>query len=128
MRRPDQEHLRIVPATLKQANALVRRWHRHHGPVVGHKFSLAVVDEAGRVRGAAIVGRPVARSLDDGWTAEVARVVTDPEPCPNAIASCSRTSSAEGCAITGSFSNRVGRDDSAAGAPVGPGPVSPACE
>ncbi len=84
MRRSDQEHLRIVPATLKQANALVRRWHRHHGPVVGHKFSLAVMDKSGMVRGAAIVGRPVNRTLDDGWTAEVARVATDPNPCPNA--------------------------------------------
>ena len=30
--------------------------------------------------GAAIIGRPVARHLDDGWTAEVVRLVTDSTP------------------------------------------------
>lgn len=29
-----------------------------------------------QVRGAAIIGRPVARMLDDGWTAEVTRLAT----------------------------------------------------
>ena len=34
-------------------------WHRHHKPVVGHRFSIGV--ENGEIRGACIVGRPVAR-------------------------------------------------------------------
>ncbi len=29
-----------LPLTLGEANAFVVRHHRHHGPVVGHKFSL----------------------------------------------------------------------------------------
>jgi hypothetical protein len=29
-----------VPLTLKQANTLVDRLHRHHKPVVGHRFSI----------------------------------------------------------------------------------------
>lgn len=74
--------LSIVPATLAEANAFVRQHHRHHKPVPGHKFSLAVVDEADAVRGVAIVGRPIARRLDDGLTLEVNRVATD--GCPNA--------------------------------------------
>ena len=40
-------------------------------------FNLAVVDTTGLVRGVAIVGRPVARLLDDGKTMEVNRVATD---------------------------------------------------
>jgi len=67
----------VVPLDLAEANEFVRRHHRHHPPVVSHKFSLGVADEAGEVRGAAIVGRPVARHLDNGWTLEVTRVATD---------------------------------------------------
>lgn len=34
--------LRLVPVTLKQANAFVAAHHRHHKPVTGHKFPSAV--------------------------------------------------------------------------------------
>lgn len=77
-----RQRLTIVPCTLREANAFVARVHRHHGPTVGHRWSVAVADEAGTVRGVAIIGRPVARMLDDGRTAEVNRVATD--GCPNA--------------------------------------------
>jgi hypothetical protein len=66
----------IVPLALDEANAAVERWHRHHRPVVGHKFSLGCESPTG-LCGAAIVGRPVARMVDDGWTLEVCRVATD---------------------------------------------------
>ena len=69
--------LRVTPITLAEANAFVARHHRHHEPVPGAKFSLAVSDEDGIVRGVAIVGRPVARMLQDGWTLEVNRCCTD---------------------------------------------------
>lgn len=68
--------LTVTPITLREANAYVARFHRHHKPVRGCKFCLAVSDETG-IRGVAIVGRPVARRLDDGFTAEVNRVCTD---------------------------------------------------
>jgi hypothetical protein len=74
--------LHVVPVDLDEANAFVRRVHRHHPPVVGHRWSTAAADESGTVRGVAIIGRPVARSLDDGWTLEVTRLATD--GCPNA--------------------------------------------
>jgi hypothetical protein len=37
----EQPRLHIVPLTLKQANEMVADLHRHHKPVVGHRFSLA---------------------------------------------------------------------------------------
>lgn len=68
--------LSIVPCELAEANEFIRQHHRHHQPVPGHKFSLAVTDGE-TVRGVAVVGRPVARTLDDGMTLEVNRVATD---------------------------------------------------
>ena len=68
--------LELTPISLAEANAFVEQHHRHHKPVPGAKFCLAVSDSDG-VRGIAIVGRPVARMLDDGWTLEVNRVATD---------------------------------------------------
>ena len=71
------DRIEIVPISLEEANAFVAKHHRHHKPVTGHKFSLAVADEAGRIRGVAIVGRPVSRMSDNGWTLEVNRCCTD---------------------------------------------------
>lgn len=67
--------LRIVPVNLDVANDFVRRLHRHNKPVVGAKFCVGVRDD--ELRGVAIVGRPVAPALDDGFTAEITRVCTD---------------------------------------------------
>ncbi len=69
--------LRIVPIRFRDACGFVQMWHRHHQPPVGHVFSLGVADEDGVLRGVAIVGRPVARFLDDGLTLEVTRTATD---------------------------------------------------
>ena len=68
--------LELTPITLREARAYVEQNHRHHKPPQGGIFALAVA-EAERVRGVAIVGRPVARQVQDGWTAEVTRVCTD---------------------------------------------------
>lgn len=62
--------------TLKAANILVKQWHRHHRPTQGGLFAVGVEHE-GEIVGAAIIGRPVARMLQDGFTAEVTRCVTD---------------------------------------------------
>jgi hypothetical protein len=43
-------------------------------------YAAAVATEDGTVRGVALIGRPVARLLDDGWTLEVTRVATDGTP------------------------------------------------
>ena len=68
--------LEVCPVSLKEANAFVEQHHRHHKPVVGHKFSIACTDGE-KIVGVAIVGRPVSRYLDDGWTLEVNRLCTD---------------------------------------------------
>lgn len=69
--------LRVVPTTLREANAFVERHHRHHQPDRGCICVLAVSDEKDEVRGVAIVGRPKGRGLQDGFTAEVTRCCTD---------------------------------------------------
>ena len=68
--------LHIVPIDLASANAFVEQVHRHHKKVVGHKFSLAAM-MGDTIVGVVIVGRPVARGRDDGWTLEVTRLATD---------------------------------------------------
>jgi hypothetical protein len=77
-----QPRLHVVPCEFSEAVSFVRQHHRHHRPPVGRKFSLAVADESGTVRGVCMVGRPVARGNDDGWTLEVTRLASD--GCPNA--------------------------------------------
>ena len=68
--------LMVTPINLDEANAFVEQHHRHHKPVPGAKFCVAVSQED-EVRGVAIVGRPVSRVLYDGWTLEVNRCFTD---------------------------------------------------
>ena len=77
-----QPRLTVVPCDFDDACDFVARHHRHHKPPVGHKFSLAVVDEQASIRGVCIVGRPVSRHLDNGMTLEVTRLASD--GCPNA--------------------------------------------
>ena len=68
--------LSVVAIELAEANAFIRAHHRHHGEVVGHKFSLGAVT-TDRIVGVAVVGRLVARGRDDGLTLEVTRLCTD---------------------------------------------------
>jgi len=66
----------VTPINLDEANAFVAKHHRHHKPVPGAKFCIAV-SEGQKVVGVAIVGRPVARRSDNGFTLEVNRCCTD---------------------------------------------------
>lgn len=74
----------VTPIDFAEANAYVAKFHRHHRPMPGCKFCIAVSGEAElavggfiQVVGVCMVGRPVARNLDDGWTLEVNRCCTD---------------------------------------------------
>jgi hypothetical protein len=68
--------LEIVPCTITDAKAFVREHHRHRRPPLSGLFAVACALE-GKVVGVAIIGRPTARTLQDGWTAEVTRLATD---------------------------------------------------
>lgn len=75
-RDPSLGRLIVIPLELKEANAFVKQHHRHHKPTVGHRFSIgAMLGE--KIVGVAIIGRPVSRRLDDGWTLEINRIATD---------------------------------------------------
>jgi hypothetical protein len=68
-----QTKLQAVPMTLSEARTFVDNFHRHNkAPALGDLFAVGVSDGMNLV-GVAIVGRPVARSLEDGFTAEVLR-------------------------------------------------------
>lgn len=68
--------LRIVPIKQDEAKEFIARNHRHHKPPVGSIFQVAcAIDD--KIVGVAMVGRPVARHLDNGWTLEVNRLCTD---------------------------------------------------
>lgn len=100
MSRPENAvRLYVVPVELTEANALVARWHRHHQPDQGHRFSLGCIDAAGQVHGAAIVGRPRARLAGSPRDVlEVTRLVTDgtPNACSILYAAAARAGMALG--------------------------------
>lgn len=85
------------PCTLKQANALVDSIHRHHDPVVGHRFSIAAYLD-GALVGVAIVGRPMGRAVPQYTTCEVVRLATDgtPNACSFLYSRCARAAEAMG--------------------------------
>lgn len=96
--------LRVAPITLREANAFVAEWHRHHRPARGHKFSIAA-KLGERIVGVVIVGRPVARMRDDGKTAEVARLCTDGtrNACSILYAAAARAAAAMGYQRIGTY-------------------------
>lgn len=74
-----------VPTTLKEAMAFVESFHRHNEPPTGGLFAIGVSDGSGLL-GVAIVGRPTARGLQDGYTVEVTRTcVVDGAPNCNSF-------------------------------------------
>lgn len=95
----------IVPVSLADANVYVAQFHRHHKPVVGHKFSIGAIDDTGELRGVAIIGRPVARHRDDGLTLEVTRCCTDgtPNTCSALYAAAWRAARAMGYRRIGTY-------------------------
>jgi len=72
--------IELRPITRDEANAYVYLHHRHHGVPAGDLWRHAVQDDDGVLRGVAIIGRPVARALDDHYTCELTRMATDGTP------------------------------------------------
>ena len=74
-----RQKLALTPITIREASLFVTRHHRHHRAPQGGLFAVAASAPEGEtwaVVGVAIVGRPVARHADNGYTAEVTRVAT----------------------------------------------------
>ena len=84
--------MKVRPCTLGQANRLVDALHRHHDPVQGHRFSIALYDDEDCLRGVAIVGRPVAPKTEQYQVAEVLRICTDGtrNACSKLLGACAR--------------------------------------
>lgn len=89
--------MQIIPVEFSEACAFVARHHRHHRAPVGHKFSLALAVED-KIVGVVIVGRPVARGNQNGWTLEVTRCCTDGTPmaCSKLYSAARRAAAALG--------------------------------
>ena len=88
----------LQPITIAEAKAFVTQHHRHHDAPTGAIFALGLSDGE-RVIGVAMVGRPVARMLDDGWTAEVIRVAVldgQPNACSKLYGAAKRAAQAMG--------------------------------
>lgn len=68
--------LELVEVSRNDAKAFVREHHRHHKPPAGDKYRLGVRNGSELVA-VAMIGRPVARRLDDGTVLEVNRVCVD---------------------------------------------------
>lgn len=66
----------VVPVTLREARAYVDRVHRHHRAPQGGLFAIGAAQD-GEIVGVVIVGKPVARMLNDDYTAEVTRLASD---------------------------------------------------
>lgn len=69
--------IELRPIKRSEADAFILANHRHHGRTAGALWRHSVRDDCGRVVGVAVVGRPVARPLDDDLTVEVTRLCTD---------------------------------------------------
>lgn len=95
--RGEYEELHLVPLTQAEAKAFIRQHHRHHIPPVGSIFQIGVAKD-GKVVAVATVGRPVARMLQDGYTAEVTRLASDgtKNACSMLYSACWRAARAMG--------------------------------
>ena len=70
----------IVPISLKEANDFVTAHHRHNKKTAGHKWGTGLMYKDELV-GVAIVGRAIARHMDEKYTVEILRLcIKDPAP------------------------------------------------
>lgn len=69
--------MKTARVELAGANHFVHLFHRHHGPVVGHRYSFGAYTDRGGIVGVAICGRPRAKSIDKRHVIEVLRCATN---------------------------------------------------
>jgi hypothetical protein len=90
--------MRIVPLTTRQANYLVKSWHRHNTPLKSLMSYAVGLESDGCIVAAAICGRPISPSDADGFTLEVKRLVSDgtANACSMLYGACVRAAKALG--------------------------------
>lgn len=94
-----QPEVEIIPLTLRTANDMVRRIHRHHAPIPpGFPWFCVGAVAEGQLVGVAIAGRPTNRNNDDRRTVEVLRVATNGAPNAGSalMGACARAAKAIG--------------------------------
>ena len=75
----------LAPISLADAKKFINEFHRHNVSPQGWKFGISLLEED-KLVGVICVGRPIARALDDGFTAEVTRsCVLDNKPNANSM-------------------------------------------
>tara|TARA_R100001594_G_scaffold59248_1_gene93196 strand:+ start:1768 stop:2226 length:459 start_codon:yes stop_codon:yes gene_type:complete len=67
------KQLSAVPLNLKKCNEYITAFHRHNKKVQGCKFTFGCLYKD-KLVGVCVVGRPISRFKDDGFTAEVTRI------------------------------------------------------
>lgn len=89
--------MKLCHLELAEANAFVTQHHRHHKRVQGHRFSIGATNDAGKLIGVAIVGRPVGGQHQYDWV-EVTRLCTDGtrNACSFLYGACARAAAALG--------------------------------
>lgn len=98
--------MRLVHIELKDANDYIARFHRHHHPTRGHRFSIGCTRRGSAVlEGVAIIGRPVARRTDFRSVAEVTRLCTNglPNACSFLYGAAARAAKALGYSMIQTF-------------------------
>lgn len=90
--------MKLKPLTQREARAFVDKHHRHHKAPRGDIFRIGLeVDD--NIIGVIMVGRPVARALQDGYTLEINRTcVLDgyPNACSKLLGAAARAGKALG--------------------------------
>jgi hypothetical protein len=84
------QQLFIRPVTLVEANRFVQRFHRHHAPAVGHRWSIGL-NRGTELCGVVICGRPKSRMLPQDSLIEINRLATDgtKNACSKLYGTCS---------------------------------------
>ena len=67
-----QRPVEVIPVTLGMAKVFIEHVHRHLPKIHAWKYGVGLQDPVSLV-GVVVVGRPVARALDDGQTLEIVR-------------------------------------------------------
>lgn len=70
-----RKELRVRPLELREANAFIEKYHRHHKRVQGHRFSIGCY-LGKKLLGCAVCGRPTS-GLDGKRILEVTRLCSD---------------------------------------------------